>query len=140
MSKSTKTTAIATVNKSTAIATNKTKTDTMLSLNETIVLVQSKLVGTKCKCFTDSKYYVGFGVKCNAFSVNTKKTKYNIYCNDTNFDTVENAKLENVTLVKNGNSSDKTRNNLIETKSTETLNKLIDLIISKTYTVSTDNN
>lgn len=130
---------ITTSNKSTKV--NATKTNqSILSLVECTELVQKMLVGTKCKTFTDSKFYVGIGTKCNGFSVNTKKTKYNIYCNDTNYDILSALKLDGVTLIKNGNSTDKTRPNYIECKSTDTLKIMINAILNTVYKVATDNN
>ena len=76
------TNAIATTeNKTNAIATteNNEKTNKILSLNEVELLFVECNVKPK---FTDHKLYVGCGTKSNTFSVNAKKTKYNIYCNE----------------------------------------------------------
>lgn len=130
---------IITSNKSTKINANKTN-QTILSLIECTEMIQKLLIGTKCKSFTDNKFYVGFGTKCNGFSVNVKKTKYNIYCNDTNYNILNTLKLDGVTLIKNGNSTDKTRPNYIECKSTDSLKLMINTILNSIYKVATDNN
>ena len=135
MSKSTKN-ALATVNNATKVDT--TTTDVMLSLVDTTTAIQNAVVGTKCKVFTDSKFYVGFGVKCNGFSVNVKKTKYNVYCNDTTANVVEN--IDGVTVVRNGNATDKTRPHYIECKSTALLMTMINAILDNVYRVATDTN
>lgn len=119
---------------------NSEKQNQVLSLAEATVMVQKAIIGSKCKAFTDSKYYVGFGVKANGFSVNVKKTKYNVYCNDANLEVVEGLKLEGITITRNGNSSDKTRPNAIETKSTEALEAMIKAVLSSVYTVAVDAN
>lgn len=137
-------TTIATVNTTnTTIATvnnaKKSNVD-ILSLVDTTTMIQKMLVGTKCKTFTDSTYYVGFGTKSNGFSVNTKKTKYNVYCNDTNFELLSTLKLDGVTFTKNGNTTDKTRPNYIECKNTKSLITMINAIVNNVYKVATDNN
>lgn len=132
-----KTTELATVN-TTAIATVKpiatkpnasktNKTDVVASIDEL------KKVFSKCGVlakYTDNAHYVGCGTKCNSFSVNLLKTQYNVYCNDTNFDIVNNAKLSDVKCTKNANSSDKTRPNTITVKSTKTLESVLKLILA----------
>lgn len=120
---------------------NSDKTNVILSLVETHQLLQTMVTGTKCKVFTDSKFYTGFGVKCNGFSVNTKKTKYNIYCNDNALTVVKSISgLSSVTIIENGNKTDKTRPHYIECKSTTDLKTMIDTIINQLYKVATDNN
>ena len=134
MSKS-KTTALATVN-------NRTKSNTtataIMSLVETTTAIQTATVGTKCKVFTDSKFYVGFGIKCNAFSVNVKKSKYNVYCNDTVATVLET--IDGVDVVRNGNATDKTRPHYIELKSTALLMSCINAVLDNVYRVATDTN
>ena len=138
MSKNTNKNEIATVNTTNAIATteNKTnaiatienneKTNKILSLNE----VESLFVECNVKPkFTDHKLYVGCGTKSNTFSVNTKQTKYNIYCNDDNFSLINALKLKNVKCVKNGNSTDTVRPNYIECKSTNELKTMLKTIL-----------
>ena len=120
--------AIATVNTTNAIATteNNEKTNKILSLNEVELLFVECNVKPK---FTDHKLYVGCGTKSNTFSVNTKQTKYNIYCNDDNFSLINALKLKNVKCVKNGNSTDTVRPNYIECKSTNELKTMLKTIL-----------
>ena len=134
------TNAIATVNTTNAIATTETenktnaiattenneKTNKILSLNEVELLFVECNVKPK---FTDHKLYVGCGTKSNTFSVNTKQTKYNIYCNDDNFSLINALKLKNVKCVKNGNSTDTVRPNYIECKSTNELKTMLKTIL-----------
>ena len=79
--------------------------------------------------FTDHKLYVGCGTKSNTFSVNAKKTKYNIYCNDDNFSLISALNFNNTKCVKNGNSTDTTRPNYIECTSTNELKTMLNTIL-----------
>ena len=115
-----------------------TATDVMISLVDMTTAIQTAIVGTKCKTFTDSKFYVGFGVKCNGFSVNVKKTKYNVYCNDTVATVLDT--VDGVTVVRNGNSTDKTRPHYVEFKSTALLLQCVNAVLDKVYRVATDTN
>ena len=144
MSKNTNKNEIATVNTTNAIATiknevvttenttnaiattNNEKTNKILSLDEVTKLFVDCNVKPK---FTDHKLYVGCGTKSNTFSVNAKKTKYNIYCNDDNFSLINALKLKNVKCVKNGNSTDTTRPNYIECKSTNELKTMLKTVL-----------
>ena len=121
--------AIATIeNKTNAIATteNNEKTNKILSLTE----VESLFVECNVKPkFTDHKLYVGCGTRSNTFSVNAKKTKYNIYCNDDNFKLINALKLKNIKCVKNGNSTDTTRPNYIECVSTDDLKTMLKTVL-----------
>lgn len=128
--KATETKALATTNNA------KTNANVMLSLNDVTTAIQKSVVGSKCKVFTDSKFYAGFGVTCNGFSVNVKKSKYNVYCNDTNAKLLEN--IDGVTVIRDGNSTDKVRPHFIELKSTELLMKCINTILDGAYRVATD--
>lgn len=125
-----------------AVATksNATKSNAILSLSDTTVMIQKLVVGTKCKVFTDSKYYVGFGVKCNGFSVNTKKTKYNVYCNESVVSVIESLKLTGVSITRDGNATDKTRPHYIECTDTKSLKTMITTVIDSLYKVATDTN
>lgn len=138
--KKTTTTAIATVtaNEVATATVNNDKVNTMLSLVDTTTAIQKAVIGTKCKVFTDSKFYVGFGIKCNGFSVNVKKTKYNVYCNDTTANVVDG--VNGVTVVRNGNATDKTRPHYIELKSTDLLMKCVNAVLDNVYRVATDTN
>ena len=128
-----------TVNKTNAIATvneTKTKVANASKTNKTDIVAtidDLKKVFSKCGVlakYTDNSHYVGCGTKCNGFSVNLLKTQYNVYCNDTNFDIVNSAKLTDIKCIKNGNSSDKTRPNTITVKSTKTLESVLKLILA----------
>ena len=123
------TNAIATTeNKTNAIATteNNEKTNKILSLDEVTKLFVECNVKPK---FTDHKLYVGCGTKSNTFSVNAKKTKYNIYCDDDNFSLINALKLKNIKCVKNGNSTDTVRPNYIECKSTTELKTMLKTVL-----------
>ena len=127
MKKNNTTNEIATVNTTNEIATtNNEKTNKILSLDEVTKLFVDCNVKPK---FTDHKLYVGCGTKSNTFSVNTKKTKYNIYCNDDNFSLINALKLKNVKCVKNGNSTDTVRPNYIECKSTNELKTMLKTVL-----------
>lgn len=139
---------VATTNKNALVKTSKnevvttanaTKTNEILPLAKMTELMQKSVVNTKCKVFTDSTNYCGIGTKCNGFSVNVKKTKYNIYCNDSNFELLTKSKLDNVEYIKNGNATDKTRPNYITTNLTENVIKMFNTILN-TYKIATDNN
>lgn len=120
---------------------NTTKTNkALLTLSEMTELIQTSVVGTKCKTFTDSTNYIGFGVKANGFSVNVKKTKYNIYCNDANFDLLAEGRYAGCEFTKGGNSVDKTRPNYILCTSTEAVKKMIAKVIESQYKVAADAN
>ena len=118
--------AIATTNNAIATIENNEKTNKILSLDEVSKLFIECNVKPK---FTDHKLYVGCGTKSNTFSVNAKKTKYNIYCNDDNFSLINALKLKNVKCVKNGNSTDTTRPHYIECTSTEVLKKMLQIVL-----------
>ena len=110
-----------------ANASKTNKTDIVASIDDL------KKVFSKCGVlakYTDNAHYVGCGTKCNSLSVNLLKTQYNVYCNDTNFDIVNNAKLTDIKCIKNGNSSDKTRPNTITVKSTKTLESVLKLVLA----------
>ena len=117
-----------TKNKTNAIATteNNEKTNKILSLNEVELLFVECNVKPK---FTDHKLYVGCGTKSNTFSVNAKKTKYNIYCNDDNFSLISALNFNNTKCVKNGNSTDTTRPHYIECTSTNELKTMLTTIL-----------
>lgn len=119
---------------------NSKKVNNVLTLVETTELLQKSVIGTKCKVFTDSRYYAGFGVKCNGFSVNVKKTKYNIYCNDPVLSVVTGLQLTGISVIENGNATDKTRPHYIECTDTKSLKTMIASIIDTLYKVSTDIN
>ena len=120
---------IATVNTTNEIATvksNSEKTNKILSLNE----VESLFVECNVKPkFTDHKLYVGCGTKSNTFSVNAKKTKYNIYCDDDNYALISALNFNNTKCIKNGNSTDTVRPNYIECKSTDELKTMLKTIL-----------
>lgn len=134
-----KKTELVTVNNTTEVATvneTKTKVANASKTNKTDIVASIddlKKVFSKCGVlakYTDNAHYVGCGTKCNSFSVNLLKTQYNVYCNDVNFDIVNNAKLNDVKCIKNANSSDKTRPNTITVKSTKTLESVLKLVLA----------
>lgn len=115
------------------VVANAEKQNQILSLNEVHVELQKAVAGSKCKVFTDSKFYTGFGVKANGFSVNVKKTKYNIYCSDSNYEVLASKEYADTVFTKDGNSADKTRPNSIECKSTEALKAMIAAVLEANY-------
>lgn len=122
------------------LVSNSDKYNKMLSLIEVQTLLQTLTIGTKCKVFKDSKNYAGIGIKCNAFSVNVKKTKYNVYCNDTCFDILCTGSFTGVTFNRNGNAGDHTRPHYIECKNTGALVDMVQIILKSVYMVATDTN
>jgi hypothetical protein len=114
----------------------KTKVSNASKTNKTDIVAtidDLKKVFAKCGIlakYTDNSHYVGCGTKCNSFSVNLLKTQYNVYCNDTNFDIVNSAKLTDVKCIKNANSSDKTRPNTITVKTTKSLETVLKLVLA----------
>ena len=96
--------------------------------NKVLDLVGVKAVFTEVGItpkYTDSTNYVGCGTRANTFSVNIKKTKYNVFCGNEEFDWVKASGIKDCNMVANGNSVDKTRPNYIEVKDTEVLKSLL---------------
>lgn len=120
------TTKNATVKNEVATVTNNKKQNEILALDEVKKLFVECGITPK---YTDNTNYIGCGTNCNSFSVNVKKSKYNIYCGDTQFDEVNTLTLKNTTFIKNGNKVDKTRPNYIECKSTNELKKMLQTIL-----------
>lgn len=107
--------------------TNATKTNTFLTVTEVTEKLQTVAVGTKVKVYTDGKFYGGIGNgRSNVFSINAKKTRYNIYCNDVVFEFLNGGKYIDTEFVNGGNASDRTRPNAITVTNTDTLLKMID--------------
>lgn len=79
--------------------------------------------------YSDSVNYVGCGTRANTFSVNVKKTKYNVFCGNEEFDWVKASGIKDCNMVANGNSVDRTRPNYIEVKDTEVLKSLLKVIL-----------
>lgn len=107
------------------MSTNKNKKNQ--TVDEVMTVAQLKPFFIECGIipkFTDNSHYVGCGTRANVFSVNALKTKYNIYCNDTVFDGV-NGTVDGCEYIANGNSNDKTRNNMIIATTTDQLKQLI---------------
>lgn len=120
---------IATVNTTNEIATvksNSEKTNKILSLDEVTKLFVECGITPK---FTDHKLYVGCGTRSNTFSVNAKKTKYNIYCDDDNYALISALNCNNTKCIKNGNSTDTTRPHYIECTSTTVLKKMLQVVL-----------
>ena len=80
--------------------------------------------------YSDSVNYVGCGTRANTFSVNVKKTKYNVFCGNEEFGWVQASGIKDCNMVANGNSVDKTRPNYIEVKDTKVLKELLKVILS----------
>lgn len=123
------------MSKTTTTKTTATTTTNSAKTNES---VETLLTVTELKKFfvdnglvpkyTDSTHYVGCGTRANVFSVNALKTRYNIYCNDTVFESLETAKITDCEYTANGNATDKTRNNMVVVKTTDALKKCIDAV------------
>ena len=79
--------------------------------------------------FTDNSHYVGVGTRANVFSVNSLKKQYNVYCSTDLFELFDNSQYNDCEFTQNGNSTDKTRPNTIIVKSTETLKKLLAIVL-----------
>lgn len=117
----------------TKTATTKTNTTAKTNATKTNEKVETLLTVTELKKFfvecgiipkyTDSTHYVGCGTRANTFSVNALKTKYNIYCNNDMFDAVDG--VNGVEYLRDGNATDKTRNNMIIATTTEQLVSLL---------------
>lgn len=88
--------------------------------------------------YTDKVHYVGCGVRSNVCSVNVLKTKYNIYCDDIVFDTLNNNRINDCIYTANGNINDKNRPNTIEVNTTDNLKKLLTTVANnyKMYTIA----
>lgn len=118
--------------------TNETKTNatkTNATATEILTVAQLKQSFIDCNLlpkFTDNTHYVGVGVRSNVFSVNALKTRYNVYCSDEVFATVDGAKIKNVTCLSGANSTDKTRPNTIEVATTDALTTVLKLV-SKSF-------
>lgn len=108
---------------------NETKVNNIFSAN-TIDSVKSLFIecGVLPK-YTDSTHYVGCGTRANVFSVNVLKTQYNVYCSDETFKLFDSKKYNDCEFTENGNSTDKTRPNTIICKSTDTLKKLLAIVL-----------
>lgn len=118
--------------KTNATKTNATKTNekpVLLTVSEITEILQQKVFGSDNKVYTDHKFYSGFGKNKNTFSVNAKKTKYNVYCSDKVFSHLTASKIDGVNYIANGNSTDKTRPNYIECTTTENLLKLVSMVL-----------
>ena len=114
---------------------NNEKTNTILNIDGVKKLFVECNVLPK---YTDKTHYVGCGVRSNVFSVNALKTKYNVYCDDIVFKTLDENKIDGCTYTINGNSSDKNRPNTIEVNTTDNLKKLLQCVASnyKMYTIA----
>lgn len=116
--------------KTTETKTNATKTNE--KVNDILSLVETKKLFIECGVlpkYTDNKHYVGCGTRANVFSVNVLKTQYNVYCSNEIFDTLNNAKIKNVTCISGANSTDKTRPNTIEINDTNALKTVLKTVI-----------
>jgi hypothetical protein len=110
--------------------TNATKTNE--KVNDILSLIETKKLFVECGIlpkYSDNVHYVGCGTRANVFSVNVLKTRYNVYCNDAIFDTIENAKIDNVTCLSGANSNDKTRPNTLEITDTTALKTVLKTVL-----------
>ena len=139
MKKTTETTAVATTSTK---KTNAQKTNVILSHTALLESVQASAVGHQCKVFTDNANYVGIGKKCNGFSVNVKKTKYNVFCNDENYEMLSKDKqFGSCTFTKDGNKCDRTRPHHIAVSDTNVLLEMIKaVLVQYKPTAAVDNN
>ncbi len=109
-----------------ATKTNKKVTE-ILSYNDTLQLfIDNGLRVASDEKLMQKNVYIGYGKRFNDFSVNVKKTQYNIFCIDEMFEKCENIanQLKNTVFIKNGNSSQRI-NNKIECKSSDDLLKML---------------
>ena len=116
----------ATATANTTATANNAKIDTILSVTDLKSLFIECNIVPK---FTDSVHYVGCGTRANTFSVNALKTQYNVYCDDENYKLFDTSLFTDCNFTANGNATDKTRPNTIIVKSTDTLKKLLSIVL-----------
>ena len=110
--------------------TNNTKTNA--TVNTILNVSDTKKLFTECGIlpkYTDNAHYVGCGTRANVFSVNSLKKQYNVYCSNDIFKLFDTKKYNDCEFTENGNSTDKTRPNTIIVKSTDTLKKLLAVVL-----------
>jgi hypothetical protein len=88
--------------------------------------------------YSDNSHYVGCGTRANVFSVNSLKKQYNVYCSNDIFKLFDGKKYNDCEFTANGNSTDKTRPNTIIVKSTDTLKKLLAVVLENNTTFAID--
>lgn len=131
MKKSNEVVAVNGKNEVVAVVDNATKTNKLLSVNELTVLF------TECKLlprFVCDGYYVGCGIgRTNVLSVNTRSkwSTYKVFCDNDRFEQIKNKKFDGVICTANGNATDKTRPNVVEVKTTDTLKKVLLFVASQ---------
>lgn len=79
--------------------------------------------------YTDNSHYVGCGTRANVFSVNSLKTRYNVYCSTDIFELFDEAEFKGVEFTKDGNKVDKTRPNVIVCKTKAQLTALLSKVL-----------
>ena len=110
--------------------TNNEKTN--VTVNTILSVSDTKKLFIECGVlpkYSDNAHYVGTGTRANVFSVNSLKKQYNIYCSNDIFKLFDVKKYNDCEFTENGNSTDKTRPNTIIVKSTDTLKKLLVVVL-----------
>ena len=118
--------------KNNATVNNATKTNA--PVNE--ILGVGGVKSLFCDCgvlpkYTDNSHYVGCGTRANVFSVNSLKKQYNVYCSTDIFELFDTGAYDDCEFTRDGNKTDKTRPNTIIVKSTDTLKKLLLVVLEK---------
>ena len=105
---------------------------TNATVNNILSVSDTKKLFTECGIlpkYTDNAHYVGCGTRANVFSVNSLKKQYNVYCSNDIFQLFDSKNYNDCEFTKNGNATDKTRPNTIIVKSTDTLKKLLAVVL-----------
>lgn len=125
----TKATALAPVATTAPVApvANAAKSNKLYDFDQCIALMKKCNIGYK----NDTRNYRIFN---GGSSLNVKKSRFIIYTNDVDFDNVISAKIDGVTTIKNGNTTDKSRSHVVECTSNAILEKLL-----KVYALNTAN-
>lgn len=139
------TTATETTKTVATVTANTEKQNTVLSFTDIEKTVATLCIGSKCSYtkYNDNKNgYIGvkYGNK-NVFSMfglkneNATDKQRKVGCTDTIFKYLKTVYTDNVQYTENGNSNDKTRNNLIET-TLETVLKMYQSVITHLSTAT----
>lgn len=105
-----------------AVKENKSKKAVILSADEVLKMYEE--AGIKCYNPTAKGNYRIMG-SSKGSSLNWGTYGFRIFSTDTDFEAVENAKIEGVTASKGANSQDKVRPNTVEIKAVEVLKKVL---------------
>lgn len=106
---------------------NAAKSNKLYDFDQCIALMKKCGIGYK----NDTRNYRIFN---GGSSLNVKKSRFIIYTNDADFDNIISAKIDGVTTIKNGNTTDKSRSHIVECTSNAILEKLL-----KVYALNTAN-